>query len=85
MVSEEINETLKLKIEHSTKAVEAVHGGHVACLGLSPVEVEYQGWTTQTRLSVTDKLKNDVILSKTVLEALEVIVPDFPNAKIRPP
>ena len=32
---------------------------------------------------VTDKLKNKVILSKTVLEALEVIDPDFPNAKVR--
>ena len=85
MVSEEINETLKLKIEHSTKAVEAVDGGGVTYFGSSPVDVEYQGCTTQTRLLVTDKLKNDVILSKTVLEALEVIVPDFPNAKIRPP
>ena len=63
--------------------MEAVDGGRVTCLGSSPVEVEHQGWTTQTRLLVTDKLKNEVILSNTVIEALEVIDPDFPNAKVR--
>ena len=52
-------------------------------MGSSPVEVEYQGRVTQTRLLVTDKLRNEVILSKTVLENLEVIDPDFPNAKVR--
>ena len=57
--------------------MEAVDGGRVTCLGSSPVEVEHQGWTTQTRLLV------EVIPSKIVLEALEVIDPDFPNAKIR--
>ena len=72
-----------MDLESSTKAVEAVDGGRVACLGSSPVEVEYQGRITQTRLLVTDKLRNEVILSKMVLENLEVIDPDFPNAKIR--
>ena len=65
-VSEDLIETLGLKVEPSTNAVEAVDGGHVLCLGSSPVEVVYQGLTTQTRLLVTDKLKNEVILSKTV-------------------
>ena len=83
MVSEDLVETLGLNMEPSTKSVEAVDGNRVACLGLSPVEVEYQGRVTLTRLLVTDKLKNEIILSKTVLENLEVINPDFPNAKVR--
>ena len=68
MVSEEIIETLKLKIEHSTKAVEAVDGGGVTYFGSSPVDVEYQGCTTQTRLLVTDKLKKR---SHTVKDCLK--------------
>ena len=83
MVSEDLIETLGLKIEPSNKAVETVDGDRVTCLGSSPVEVEYQGRTTQTRPLVTDKLKDEVILSKTVLESLEVIDSDFPNAKVR--
>ena len=83
MVSEDLVETLGLNLESATKAVEAVGGNRVACLGSSPVEVEYQGRVTQTRLLVTDKLRNEIILSKTVLENLEVIDPDFPNAKVR--
>ena len=57
MVSEDLVETLGLNMEPSTKPVEAVDGNRVACLGSSPVEVEYQGRVTQTRLLVTDKLK----------------------------
>ena len=49
MVSKDLIETLGLKVEPSTKAKEAVDGGCVTCLGLSPVEVVYQGWTTQTQ------------------------------------
>ena len=82
MVSENLVESLELKVEPTTKAVKAVDGGRVAYLGLSPVEVMYQGRTTQTHLSVTDKLRNEVILSKAVLEALEVIDRDFPTVKI---
>ena len=52
-------------------------------LRLSPVEVKYQGRTAKTRLLVTGALRNEVILSRTVLEKLEVIDPDFPNAKTR--
>ena len=66
MVNEDLIEALGLKVEPSTKAVEAIDGGRVLCQGSSPVEVVYQGGTTQTRLLVTDKLKNEVILSKTV-------------------
>ena len=51
MVSEDLIETLGLDVESSTKAVEAVDGGRVTCLGSSPVEVEYQGGVTQTRLT----------------------------------
>ena len=83
MVSKDLIETLGLKVEPSNKIVEVVDGGRVTCLCSSPVEVEYQDLTTQTRLLVTDKLKNEVILSNTVIEALEVIDPDFPNAKVR--
>merc|ERR1711893_128928 len=83
MVSEDLLETLGLNLEPARKAVEAVDGGRVTCLGSSPVEVEYQGRTAQTRLLVTSALKNEVILSRTVLEKLEVIDPDFPNAKAR--
>ena len=83
MVSEDLIETLGLKVEPSIKVVVAIDGGCVACLGLSPVEVKYQGRNTQTRLMVKDKLKDKVILSKTVLESLEVIDPDFQNAKVR--
>ena len=63
--------------------MEAVDGSRVTCQGSSPVEVVYQGRTTQTRLLITNKLKNEVILSKTVFEALEVIDKDFPNVKAR--
>merc|ERR1711894_646154 len=83
MVSEDLLETLGLTLETSTKAVEAVDGGRVTCLGSSPVELEYQGRTAQTRLLVTDALRSEVILSKTVLEKLEVIDQDFPNARAR--
>ena len=58
MVSEDLLETLGLNLETSTKAVEAVDGGRVTCLGSSPVEIEYQGRIAQTRLLVTDKLRN---------------------------
>ena len=83
MVSEDLLETLGLGLEPSKKAVEAVDGGRVSCSGSCPVELEYQGRTTQTRLLVTNALKNEVILSRTVLEKLEVIDADFPNAKAR--
>merc|ERR1711894_651886 len=81
MVSEDLIETLGLALETSTKAVEAVDGGRVTCLGSSPVELEYQGRRAQTRLLVTDALRSEVILSKTVLQKLEVIAEDFPNAR----
>ena len=83
MISEDLLETLGLDMEPASKAMEAVHGGRVSCLGSCPVEVKYQGRTAQTRLLVTSALKNEVILSKTVLEKLEVIDPDFPNVKAR--
>ena len=83
MVSEDLLETLGLTLETSTKAVEAVDGGRVTCLGSSPVEIQYQGRIAQTRLLVTDALRSEVILSKTVLEKLEVIDQDFPNARAR--
>ena len=40
MVSEDLIEILGLKIENSTKAVEAVYGGCVTCFSSSPVEVK---------------------------------------------
>ena len=70
MVSEDLLETLGLNLEPAKKAVEAVDGGRVTCSGSSPVEIEYQGRTAQTRLLVTSALKNEVILSRTVLERM---------------
>ena len=70
---------LRLK-RGKSKMLEAVDGGVVQCDGSAAVEVHYQGHQTTT------KLKNEVILSKTVLQDLEVIIQDFPNIinKLRP-
>ena len=85
MVSADLVQPMGLRLEKGkSKTLEAVDGGVVQCDGSASVEVCYQGHQTKTRLMVTPKLRNEVILSKTVLQDLEIISSDFPNNKLRP-
>ena len=54
-------------------------GGNVECHGSAAVQLMYQGQKMKTRLLITPKLKNEVILLKTVLSYLSVISNSFLN------
>ena len=80
MVSADLVKPLGVRVENDkSKTLEAVDRGVVQCQGSAVVQVRYHSQETKTRLVVTPKLKNEVILSKTVLQDLEVIAEDFPN------
>ena len=61
--------------------MEALDSNKVECLGSAPVKIKYQGRTARTQLLVIHKVKDEVILSRKVLEDLEIIDKDFPKAR----
>ena len=80
MVTQDLIKQTGLGLEKDrNKILEALDGGIVECHGSAAVHITYQGQKTQTRLVVTPKLRNEVILSKTVLQNLSIITNDFSN------
>ena len=83
LVSLDLVKAMGLKLEDTTKQVEAINGNKINCAGWANVYIKYQGHIGRARLLVTHVLKNAVILSKLVLQRLKVLPGNFLHAKTK--